>query len=87
MCANAQTSEEELDIQFQTNVYGTVRVIKAALPFMRSQRSGTIVNFSSIAGFAAGPSSAAYSMSKFAVEGMLERTYPDLVSNPTFEEP
>ncbi|KAJ5354241.1 hypothetical protein N7541_006805 [Penicillium brevicompactum] len=65
-------SEEELDTQFQTNVYGTVRVIKAALPFMRSQRSGTIVNFSSIAGFAAGPSSAAYSMSKFAVEALSE---------------
>ena len=68
--ANTKISEEELDTQFQTNVYGTVRVIKAALPFMRAQRSGIIVNFSSIAGFAAGPSSAAYSMSKFAVEGM-----------------
>lgn len=63
-------SEDELDIQFQTNVYGVVRVTKAVLPFMRTQRSGTIVNVSSIAGFAAAPSTAAYSMSKFAVEGM-----------------
>jgi NAD(P)-dependent dehydrogenase (short-subunit alcohol dehydrogenase family) len=55
-------------------------VIKAALPFMRAQRSGTIINFSSIAGFAAGPSSAAYSMSKFAVEGMLEHTIAGSVS-------
>jgi NAD(P)-dependent dehydrogenase (short-subunit alcohol dehydrogenase family) len=39
---------------------------------MRAQRSGTIVNVSSIAGFAAGPSSAAYSMSKFSVEGMYD---------------
>ncbi|KAJ6008845.1 short chain oxidoreductase/dehydrogenase [Penicillium canescens] len=71
-------SEEELDTQFQTNVYGTVRVIKAALPFMRAQRSGTIVNFSSIAGFAAGPASAAYSMSKFAVEALSESLFAEL---------
>ncbi|RAH86613.1 NAD(P)-binding protein [Aspergillus japonicus CBS 114.51] len=62
-------SEDELDVQFQTNVYGVVRVIKAVLPLMRAQRQGTIVNMSSIAGFAAGPSSAAYAMTKFAVEG------------------
>ncbi|KAJ5664193.1 short chain oxidoreductase/dehydrogenase [Penicillium longicatenatum] len=71
-------SEEELDLQFQTNVYGTVRVIKAALPFMRAQRSGTIVNFSSIAGFAAGPSTAAYSMSKFAVEALSESLFAEM---------
>ncbi|KAJ5669654.1 short chain oxidoreductase/dehydrogenase [Penicillium macrosclerotiorum] len=71
-------SEEELDLQFQTNIYGTVRVIKAALPFMRAQRSGTIVNFSSIAGFAAGPSTAAYSMSKFAVEALSESLFAEL---------
>ncbi|KAL2834377.1 putative short chain oxidoreductase/dehydrogenase [Aspergillus cavernicola] len=65
-------SEDELDTQFQTNVYGLVRVTKAALPFMRAQRSGTIVNLSSIAGFAAGPSGGAYSMSKFAVEALSE---------------
>ncbi|KAL4910558.1 hypothetical protein BDW74DRAFT_164449 [Aspergillus multicolor] len=67
-------SEDELDTQFQTNIYGVVRVIKAVLPLMRAQRSGTIVNLSSIAGFAAGPSSAAYSMSKFAVEAGAFRT-------------
>ncbi|RDW57848.1 putative short chain oxidoreductase/dehydrogenase [Aspergillus mulundensis] len=71
-------SEDEMDTQFQTNIYGTVRVIKAVLPFMRSQRSGTIVNFSSIAGFAAGPASAVYSMSKFAVEALSESLHAAL---------
>ncbi|RAL03713.1 putative short chain oxidoreductase/dehydrogenase [Aspergillus ibericus CBS 121593] len=71
-------SEDELDTQFQTNVYGVVRVIKAVLPFMRAQRSGTIVNVSSIAGFAAGPSGAAYSMSKFAVEALSESLFAEL---------
>ncbi|GLA09406.1 hypothetical protein AnigIFM60653_011727 [Aspergillus niger] len=71
-------SEDELDTQFQTNVYGVVRVIKAVLPFMRAQRSGTIINLSSIAGFVAGPSSAAYSMSKFAVEALSESLSAEL---------
>ncbi|OJJ29877.1 hypothetical protein ASPWEDRAFT_122309 [Aspergillus wentii DTO 134E9] len=71
-------SEDELDIQFQTNIYGVVRVIKAVLPLMRAQRSGTIVNISSIAGFTAGPSSAAYSMSKFAVEALSESLSAEL---------
>ncbi|KAE8140307.1 hypothetical protein BDV38DRAFT_280303 [Aspergillus pseudotamarii] len=71
-------SEDELDTQFQTNVYGPVRVIKAVLPFMRARRSGTIVNISSIAGFRAGPSSAAYSMSKFAIEALSESLFVEL---------
>ncbi|PWY66377.1 putative short chain oxidoreductase/dehydrogenase [Aspergillus sclerotioniger CBS 115572] len=71
-------SEDELDTQFQTNIYGVVRVTKAVLPFMRAQRSGTIVNVSSIAGFAAGPSGAAYSMSKFAVEALSESLFAEL---------
>ncbi|RWQ91478.1 hypothetical protein C8Q69DRAFT_409661, partial [Paecilomyces variotii] len=64
--------EEELDLQFRTDVYGPVNVIKAVLPYMRAKHSGTIVNISSIAGFTAGPSSAAYSMSKFAIEALSE---------------
>ncbi|PWY68432.1 putative short chain oxidoreductase/dehydrogenase [Aspergillus heteromorphus CBS 117.55] len=65
-------SEDELDDQIQTNVYGVVRVTKAALPFMRAQRSGTIVNIGSMGGFIAGPGAAPYSMSKFALEALSE---------------
>jgi NAD(P)-dependent dehydrogenase (short-subunit alcohol dehydrogenase family) len=62
-------SEEEIENQFSTNVYGPVRVLKGVLPFMRAQRSGTIVNVSSIAGMDGLPSGAMYAGSKFALEG------------------
>ncbi|KAH1742821.1 hypothetical protein KXX41_002888 [Aspergillus fumigatus] len=65
-------SEEEIHQQINTNVYGPMRVIKAALPFMRAQKSGTIVNISSIAGLQAQPSCSLYAASKFALEGFSE---------------
>ncbi|KAL1874188.1 hypothetical protein Plec18167_006125 [Paecilomyces lecythidis] len=65
-------SEEEIHNQFNTNVYGPMRVIKATLPYLRSQRSGTIVNISSIAGITGRPSSALYASSKHALEGFSE---------------
>ncbi|EAW08538.1 putative short chain oxidoreductase/dehydrogenase [Aspergillus clavatus NRRL 1] len=65
-------SEEEIHQQINTNVYGPIRVIKAVLPFMRAQKSGTIVNISSIAGLQARPSVALYNASKFALEGFSE---------------
>lgn len=65
-------SEAEVEGQFNTNVYGPVRVLKGALPFMRAQRSGTVVNVSSIAGLDGLPSCAVYAGSKFALEGELQ---------------
>ncbi|RHZ46332.1 putative short chain oxidoreductase/dehydrogenase [Aspergillus thermomutatus] len=65
-------SEEEIHQQINTNVYGPMRVIKAALPFMRAQKSGTIVNISSIAGLQALPSCSLYAASKFGLEGFSE---------------
>lgn len=57
---------------FDTNFFGTVRVCQAVLPAMREQKSGLIVNVSSIAGFIGLPYRAMYSASKFAVEGFTE---------------
>ncbi|KAJ9249474.1 hypothetical protein DTO207G8_6741 [Paecilomyces variotii] len=51
-------SEEEIHHQFNTNMYGPMRVIKAALPYLHSQKSGTIINVSSIAGLTGRPLSA-----------------------------
>jgi NAD(P)-dependent dehydrogenase (short-subunit alcohol dehydrogenase family) len=66
------TSLEEAHEQFETNFFGTVRVCRAALPAMRRQGGGCIVNVSSIAGRIGIPFQALYSASKFAVEGYTE---------------
>lgn len=73
LASSDNRSEEEIHQQINTNVYGPMRVIKAALPFMRAQRSGTIVNISSIAGLQAQPSCSLYAASKFALEGTFTR--------------
>lgn len=65
-------SIDEVKTQFETNFFGTFRVCKAVLPGMRTRRSGTIINMSSIAGIVGLPYQAIYSASKFAIEGMTE---------------
>lgn len=62
-------SEHEIESQFSTNVYGPVRVLKGALPFMRAQKSGSVVNISSSAGLDGRPGCAIYAATKFALEG------------------
>ena len=67
-----ELSMEEIKTQFETNFFGAVRVMKAVLPMMRKQRSGTIVNVSSIGGKIGVPLNSAYVRSKFALEGFSE---------------
>ena len=65
-------SVEEMKAQFETNVFGTFRVTRAVLPHMREQRSGAIINISSIAGHVGLPLFSAYVSTKFALEGLSE---------------
>jgi NAD(P)-dependent dehydrogenase (short-subunit alcohol dehydrogenase family) len=58
--------------QFETNVFGVLRVCQHALPLMRREGSGLIVNVSSIAGALALPFQGIYSSAKFALEGLSE---------------
>jgi NAD(P)-dependent dehydrogenase (short-subunit alcohol dehydrogenase family) len=67
-----ETSEHELRAVLDTNFFGAVAVTKAVLPVMRAQRSGAIVNISSMGGQMSFEGVGAYSASKFALEGMSE---------------
>ena len=65
-------TEEEIDLQMGTNFMGCVNMCRAVLPQMRSQRSGKIINLSSIGGVMGLPYQGYYSASKFAIEGFSE---------------
>jgi len=68
----------EIKAQYETNVFGLIRVTQAVLPTMREQKSGIIVNISSIGGIMAIPLSSPYIGTKFAVEGLSESIAYDL---------
>jgi len=65
-----EVTDEEFMPMFDTNVLGLIHVTKAFLPDFRKQRSGNIVNISSIAGLVGSPGWGYYNATKFAVEGI-----------------
>lgn len=65
-------SMEEIRAQFETNLFGAVRMMKAVMPAMRKRRSGTIVNITSMGGRIAVPLDPAYHGTKFGLEGISE---------------
>jgi len=58
--------------QFETNFFSVVKIIQEVVPIMRKQKSGNIINISSVAGRIGLPGSPAYISSKFALEGLGE---------------
>jgi len=65
-------TDDEVKRQFDTNVLGALRVIRAVLPAMRKRGAGTIINVSSIAGIVAPPYGGFYAASKQALEAISE---------------
>ena len=63
-----ETPIEEIKNNFETNLFGPIEVMKAVLPAMRSQKSGLIINITSIAGYMGLPYRGVYSSSKAALE-------------------
>ncbi|HXI73513.1 MAG TPA: oxidoreductase [Verrucomicrobiae bacterium] len=67
-----EASDAEILGVYETNVFGLMRVTRAVLPHLRKQRSGHIVNLSSIGGLVGLPGWGIYNSTKFAVEGLSE---------------
>lgn len=66
------TTLEDFRQQIETNLFGTIIMSKAAIPLMREQRSGHIIQFSSVGGRIGAPGRAPYSAAKWGVEGFSE---------------
>lgn len=75
-----ECSMEDIRTVFDTNVFGLMATTKAVLPYMRSQKSGYILNISSVAGLVASAGASLYNSTKFAVEGLSEGLAPELAN-------
>tara|TARA_B100000965_G_scaffold334467_1_gene299767 strand:+ start:5525 stop:6391 length:867 start_codon:yes stop_codon:yes gene_type:complete len=81
--SNAVIEDVDIDSDkdvFETNFWGAIRCIQAVLPAMRQQKSGHIIQVSSIAGRVGLPAQPIYSASKWALEGLSENLAHDLSS-------
>jgi NAD(P)-dependent dehydrogenase (short-subunit alcohol dehydrogenase family) len=73
-----ETTAEQVERIYRTNVFGLLNVVRAVLPTMRRQRTGHIINFSSLGGFRASAGWGIYCSTKFAVEGITEALHDEL---------
>jgi NAD(P)-dependent dehydrogenase (short-subunit alcohol dehydrogenase family) len=67
-----EVSDEAIRRQFDTNVFGALEMMRTVLPIMRQQRSGHILNVSSVGGFASFGATGIYCATKFALEALSE---------------
>ena len=73
-----ESSGDEVERLYRTNVFGLLNVTRALLPDMRRRRSGHIINISSVAGYSGYAGFGIYSSTKFAVEGLTEALHIEL---------
>lgn len=73
-----EASPEQIQQQFDTNVFGVMNVIRATLPHLRKQKSGRILTVSSVGGQITFPIYSLYHSSKWAIEGFIESLHYEL---------
>ncbi len=78
LSAVEEASAAEVERVFRTNVFGLLNVTRAVLPHMRRQRSGHVINMSSVGGLAGFAGWGVYGATKFAVEGLTEAMAAEL---------
>jgi len=74
-----ETSAKEAERAIAVNVHATLRMTRLILPHMRKRESGHIINLSSIAGLIGSPGWGIYNASKFAIEGLTEALYHEVI--------
>jgi NADP-dependent 3-hydroxy acid dehydrogenase YdfG len=85
-----EPSMEQIRHQYETNVFGVIKMMREVLPIMRGQKSGLIMNLSSVVGITAFASTGYYSSTKFALESLseaLSQEVEHLGINVTIVEP
>jgi NAD(P)-dependent dehydrogenase (short-subunit alcohol dehydrogenase family) len=78
LAAVEESSDADVRRMYDTNVFGLLNVSRAVLPVMRRQRSGHVINMSSIGGYRSGAGFGVYCSTKFAVEGITEAMHAEL---------
>ncbi|OCB41936.1 short-chain dehydrogenase/reductase [Mycobacterium vulneris] len=73
-----EATDAEIRAVYETNVFGLLTVTRAVAPVLRAQRSGTIVNISSVGGFVGSAGWGVYASTKFAVEALSEALHSEL---------
>ncbi len=71
-------TREQIERQFDVNVFGLIACVQAIAPHFREQRAGVLINVSSIGGIMTVPAYAVYNSTKFAVEGLSEGLWYEL---------
>ena len=72
LAAVEEATSDEVERQFQTNVFGLLKVTRAVLPHLRRAGKGHVINISAIVGYGSLPGWGIYAATKFAVEGLTE---------------
>jgi NAD(P)-dependent dehydrogenase (short-subunit alcohol dehydrogenase family) len=73
-----EASDGDVRRNYETNVFGLLNVTRAVLPHLRRQRSGHVINITSVGGLSASPGWGLYGSTKFAVEGITEALAKEL---------